>query len=509
MTRAAPHLHRRTLLAGGAALLACGGREAPRDAASTDAPGERPIIPEGTFAGDVGVDSALIWSRCDRPATMIVEYALAGRPRRVVGPTVGPASDFVGHVDLRGLPSGHVLEYSVFFTGEDGRSSDPARGRLRTAPGERQPVRILWSGDTAGQGWGIDPARGGMATYAAMLARDPDLFVHCGDQVYVDAPIPAEQPIGDGEVWRNLTTPARSKVAETLDEFRAAYRYNFLDEHFRRFHSQVATIHTWDDHEVVNNWYPGELLADPRYQERRVDVLAERGRQAFREHTAIASPTIHRVIHYGPLVDLFVLDMRSFRGANGDNLSPDPKAAATLGAAQIAWLGAELLASRALWKLVIASVPIGLLVGDGAAIESIANGDPGGPRGRELEIAGLLALLHQAGVHNVVWLSADVHYTAAHHYDPRRAIFRDFEPFWEFVSGPLHAGTFGPEALDPTFGPEVRFLRAPPPGQANLAPSLGYQFFGEVEIAESRLMTVTLRDRQGASLWTIDLPPRV
>lgn len=467
------------------------------------------MIPEGTFAGDVGVDSALIWSRCDRPATMIVEVELAGRTRRFVGPRVSAASDFAGHVALSGLPSGHVLEYRVFFEGEGGRASEPAAGRLRTAPGGRAPVRILWSGDTAGQGWGVDPSRGGMATYAAMLARDPDLFVHCGDLVYADAAIPSEQAIGDGEIWRNLTTPARSKVAETLDEFRAAYRYNFLDEHFRRFHSQVATIFTWDDHEVVNNWYPGERLDDPRYQELRVDVLAERGRQAFREHTAIATPTIQRVIRYGPLCDLFVVDTRSFRGANGDNLAADPAAAATLGAAQIAWLGAELLASKALWKIVVASVPLGLLVRDGAAIESIANGDPGGPRGRELEIAGLLALLRQAGVHNVVWLTADVHYTAAHHYDPQRAVFRDFDPFWEFVSGPLHAGTFGPEPLDPTFGPEVRFLRAPPPGQANLAPSLGYQFFGEVEIAETRLMTVTLRDRQGKGLWTVDLPPRV
>ncbi|MEZ4448612.1 MAG: alkaline phosphatase D family protein [Nannocystaceae bacterium] len=495
---------RRTLLSGAAALLACRGRTG----GDAVAEGSRPRLPEGAFAGDVGVDSALLWSRCDRPATMVVEYALGGRTHRVVGPRVDAASDFVGHLDLRGLPSGHVLEYSVFFEGDDGRASDPARGRLRTAPGGRQRVRLLWSGDTAGQGWGIDPARGGMATYAAMLARDPDLFVHCGDQVYADAPIPAEQPTGDGEVWRNLTTPARSKVAETLAEFRAAYRYNFLDEHFRRFHAAVATIHTWDDHEVLNNWYPGERLDDPRYHELEVDVLAERGRQAFREHTAIASPTIHRVIRYGPLLDLFVVDLRSLRGANGPGLDVDPTASPLMGSSQIAWLGAELAASKALWKIVVCSQPIGLLIPDQVGFEGIANGDPGGPRGRELEIAGLLSLLRGARVRNVVWLTADVHYTAAHHYDPARAAYADFDPFWEFVSGPLHAGAFGPTAFDPTFGPEVRFLRAPPPGQENRAPSLGDQFFGEVEIDESQTMIVTLRDRQGASLWSIELPPR-
>jgi len=54
-----------------------------------------------------------------------------------------------------------------------------------------------------------------------------------------------------------------------------------------------------------------------------------------------------------------------------------------------------------------------------------------------------------------VWLTADVHYTAAHWYDPSAAKFQQFDPFWEFVSGPIHAGTFGPGELDQTFGPQL------------------------------------------------------
>ncbi|WP_280302299.1 alkaline phosphatase D family protein [Nocardia abscessus] len=41
---------------------------------------------------------------------------------------------------------------------------------------------------------------------------------------------------------------------------------------------------------------------------------------------------------------------------------------------------------------------------------------------------------------DVVWLTADVHYTAAHRYSPERAVFTEFDEFWEFVSGPLNAG---------------------------------------------------------------------
>jgi len=34
-------------------------------------------------------------------------------------------------------------------------------------------------------------------------------------------------------------------------------------------------------------------------------------------------------------------------------------------------------------------------------------------------------------VANVVWVTADVHYAAAHRYDPNHAVFQDFSPFWE------------------------------------------------------------------------------
>jgi phosphodiesterase/alkaline phosphatase D-like protein len=71
-----------------------------------------------------------------------------------------------------------------------------------------------------------------------------------------------------------------------------------------------------------------------------------------------------------------------------------------------------------------------------------------GQRGRELEIADLLAFIRREGIRNIVWLTADVHYCAAHHYSPERAAFKEFDPFWEFVAGPLHAGAFGPGKTD-------------------------------------------------------------
>lgn len=222
---------------------------------------------------------------------------------------------------------------------------------------------------------------------------------------------------------------------------------------------------------------------------------------------------IYRRIAYGPLLEVFVLDMRSYRAGNDSNLgSEESGQGAFLGQEQLDWLKKALQASTATWKVIAADMPIGLQVPDGkdaqgqARWEAIANGDPGAPKGRELETADLLRFIARQGVRNTVWLTADVHYCAAHHYHPDRAAFQDFEPFWEFVAGPLNAGSFGPNPLDATFGPEVVFHKAPP--QANTSPLSGFQFFGEVEIdGKTAELQVTLRDQDGHPQFTQKLQP--
>jgi alkaline phosphatase D len=152
-------------------------------------------------------------------------------------------------------------------------------------------------------------------------------------------------------------------------------------------------------------------------------------------------------------------------------------------------------------------MPIGLVVRDGPGdFEALANGD-GPPLGRELETADLLRFLKGERIRNVVWLTADVHYAAAHHYDPARARFADFSPFWEFVAGPLHAGTFGPGVLDDTFGPEAKFCGIPKGLKPNRPPSEGYQFFGLARIdGKTEALTVSLHDREGRQVYSVELP---
>jgi alkaline phosphatase D len=83
----------------------------------------------------------------------------------------------------------------------------------------------------------------------------------------------------------------------------------------------------------------------------------------------------------------------------------------------------------------------------------------------------------------------DVHFTAAHYYDPDKAVFQNFAPFWEFVSGPLNAVV----AKDTNMN----------------SPMYGNQFFGEVDIdGSTAVMTVRLRDTDGAVRYQVDIDPR-
>ena len=392
-------------------------------------------------------------------------------------------------------------------------------GRFRTAPAARRDIRFAWSGDTAGQGYGIDAE--GMRTYAAIARHAPDFFIHSGDAIYADGPLEDEVRLADGTIWKNaLVTDAKRKVAETLDEFRGQWKYNLLDRHLLSLHAATPVFHQWDDHEVTNNWSPSRsLLDDDRYREKSVLLLAARARRAFHDMTPVrpepAEPgRIYRRIAYGPLLDVFFLDLRSYRGPNYLLADQDrADAGDLLGGAQLAWLKRGLSASRATWKVIAVDMPVGLVSWEatpgGRAAEAAANGAGGLPRGREREFADLLSHIRTARISNTVWLTADVHYAAAHHYDPSRAGFQEFDPFWEFVAGPLHAGSFAEKALDPTFGPEARFVKAPPPGLgAGVSPAAGFQSFGLVDIdGRTAQLTVRLIDRDDAELWRITLEP--
>ena len=488
---------------------------------------DRPRIDYGVSAGPSGSRlprrgseraqaGAIVWAHVDRPARMIVEYSTTptfSRPRRVRGTIATAETGLTARAEIDDLGGSQDVFYRVRF--EDARNpriiSEPELGHVRSAPAPGQPLRIAWSADVCGQGWGIDRSRGGMQLFKTMLDVDPDLFVHVGDTIYADGPLREEVPLDDGAVWRNVVTPAKAKVAESLDDYRGNHLYNRLDEHYRRFAAQVGQVVMWDDHEVRDNWYHDQVLPEQSpYSEKRVAVLAARARQAFLESYPVtmsrrADALIYRSMPAGPAVELFALDMRSYRSANNENLQPAAgRDTNLLGSRQLRWLADALTRSQATWKIVASDMPLGIVVAhQPGRHEAVANGDDGAARGREIEIAALLRTLKERRVRNVVWITADVHYCAAHHFDPQRAATKDFDPFWEFVAGPAHAGTFAPGPIDRTFGPEVKFNGTPADLKPNRPPDAGLQFFGLLEAdPAARQLEVSLINTRRQRVFT-------
>lgn len=461
--------------------------------------GSEPVGRAPVQVGDVDSGSAVLWAQGFVGPVSVRGFAgsaLAFETRTRAEPERADTAV----LPLAGLRPGQA--YRVELRGAGANGPLVAQARFRTAPAGDAPVRFAWSGDVVGQGFGIDPSRGGLFAFDAMAQEAPDFFIFSGDTVYADAPLAPSMALPDGTRWTNLVTPAKAHVAESLEAFRGQYRYNWLDPAYRRFFADVPVIAQWDDHETRNNWYPSRSLADdPRYSVADCSILARRARRAFDEafpRAAGAGGQIFRKVARGPLLDVFVVDCRSYRS---DNWAVGPFEHALWGARQADWLASELVRSRALWKVVACDLPLGLVVADGAQrFEAVADGAPGRPGFREAEVARVLQHVAAAGLRNLVFLTADVHYAAAHRYGWPT-------PFWEFVAGPLHAGQFGPNALDPTLQPEVIFANRRPGDPQNVAPSPRSASYGVIEIARDGSMRVNLKDGGGRTLHRQRLAP--
>ena len=134
----------------------------------------RPQLPSGVMSGDVTANSAIVWSRTDRPARMIVEYSTDAAFKKIVrhvGPTAAESSGLTARVDLTGLPAGADLFYRVRFQDlvHEKAFSESVVGRFHTAPVHaNRPICFVFSGDEAGQGWGINERFGGYRVYEAI-----------------------------------------------------------------------------------------------------------------------------------------------------------------------------------------------------------------------------------------------------------------------------------------------------------------------------------------------------
>ncbi len=92
-------------------------------------------------------------------------------------------------------------------------------------------------------------------------------------------------------------------------------------------------------------------------------MLAARAKQAFHEWVPVPPGPIYRKLSFGPLLDLFIIDMRTYKDPNDSNVYADPTRG-MLGHEQREWLIRGLTHSKATWKVIANDLPLGLVVPD-------------------------------------------------------------------------------------------------------------------------------------------------
>ena len=146
--------------------------------------------------------------------------------------------------------------------------SEPQVGRFRTAPTERRSISFVWSGDTAaGLGHRRSARRHAhLLDHAAVAGR-----ISSSIPATTSMPIvrfPRNRSFRTAKSGRTSSREEKSKVAQTLADFRGNYKYNLLDRNLRAFNAEVPMFAQWDDHEVTNDWCPGVALGWDGYADK-------------------------------------------------------------------------------------------------------------------------------------------------------------------------------------------------------------------------------------------------
>jgi len=268
--------------------------------------------------------------------------------------------------DFGGLASATRYAYA-FIVGATLRS--PIGTFQTTPPDDASPVVVL--GATSCAKWDLRPFH-----VVARAAEDSlAAFLLLGDTTYADD-------------------------ATTLPQYRENWARNLGSDEFRSLRGAVATVATWDDHEVENNWDPESFDA----------ARLAAARQAFFEHLGPRrSPDdparIWRSLRWGTTVELFVLDCRSERRPS----TAESASAQFISETQLSWFADTLAASRATFKLVMTSLPI-------TAWPTILPGRAQRWQGYDAQRERILALTR--AVPGVLWLAGDLHFAAVTRVGP-------------------------------------------------------------------------------------------
>ena len=313
-----------------------------------------------------------------------------------------------------------------------------------------------------------------------MKELSPDFFIANGDMIYAADKCPVKGPSDD---WKNIPGNFSGiadpdvnwkNTEQVRDTYLKHWQYNRADPYLQGFLQNTSMYSQWDDHEVINDFgalwpYWNSFNKD---REGYPNIVNE-GREAFFNY----SPTdrnqddknrIYRAFNWGPYLDLFILDGRSYRSPNSIADTPENNKT-MLGSQQLDWLEQGLMNSSAIWKVISSDIPISVPTGANASIlgrDGWANGSEtnfSSKTGFERELQQLLRFLDDNNIQNIVFVTTDVHFPANILYEVDANDDGDKLIFHELISGPLSAFRFGTPGgvpipkLDSTFNPKMLY----------------------------------------------------
>ncbi len=297
--------------------------------------------PEATPGSGLGPDTEVSWIVArDKALTHIVAKGST---------TATTASDHTVKADIRGLEP--ATDYWFRFSA--GGVDSPV-ARTRTAPAASASLAGLRFGVVSCANW----EGGYFSAYRHLAARgDLDAWLHLGDYIY-------EYGTGEyGTRGKVVRQHAPTHEILTLADYRIRHGTYKTDPDLQALHSAAPVIAIWDDHEIANDAWSGGAENHTEGAEGAWAARQAAAKQAYFEWMPVrpaVAGTTYRRLRFGKLVDLSLLDLRSFRSQQvkvGDGEVDDPERTLT-GRAQLDWLKAGLSSSDTTWRLVGNSVMI-------------------------------------------------------------------------------------------------------------------------------------------------------
>lgn len=342
------------------------------------------VFPLGVRAGDATTGGVLLHTNTTASLLTLVVMAAVNDTgwEEVQRLTDLVPTEGVVAVELSGLTSDSAYNYA-FFDEEDHRSRV---GRFRTAVEDEW--RVLTIGATSCLG-DAEPTFECLQTAAG---RNFDFFCFLGDFVYADR-------------------------ADELSEYREFHHTAIATPSVADLLASTSVIATWDDHEVDNNWLPGETDAA------RIDAARQAFGEALPARVGGGKYQIWRKLSWGDVADVFVLECRGERVRDTWTY---------LSREQMDWFKSELASSEAKFKIVLNSVPIIDFSGVGAV--PVINDRWEGYAEQRTE---LLQWIANEGITGLLWISGDLHFGTVARLSPVGQLGDDQ---FEVLAGP--AGSF-------------------------------------------------------------------